>query len=217
MPLVLAKKELDAGCTELSVAVDNDTAVKNLTRLGARKGLQVTVASIDRGFMVMFGDKADTRLAPGDATEAASGVSTASGVDASGTVAGHTAASFVADTRASTAHTSGYSVFIGKDQMGGGDFEIGHSLLKMAIYTLSELDEVPVSVLFMNSGVKLPTGTDAQVIDNLKALEAKGTEVLVCGACLDYYRLKDLLKVGEVSNMYDILERMREASKVITL
>ena len=35
-PLVLAKKEIDAGCRELSVQVDNETAVKNLTRLGGK-------------------------------------------------------------------------------------------------------------------------------------------------------------------------------------
>ena len=29
--------------------------------------------------------------------------------------------------------------------------------------------------------------------------------------------LKEQLQVGEVSNMYDILERMREAAKTITL
>ena len=31
MPLVMAKKELDAGVTELAIQVDNETAVKNLT------------------------------------------------------------------------------------------------------------------------------------------------------------------------------------------
>ena len=38
-PLVLAKKELDAGVTDLAVQVDNETAVKNLTRLGSKKGM----------------------------------------------------------------------------------------------------------------------------------------------------------------------------------
>ena len=44
-----------------------------------------------------------------------------------------------------------------------------------------------------------------------------GVEVLVCGTCLDFYGVKDALKVGEVSNMYDILGRMQEAAKVISL
>ena len=40
---------------------------------------------------------------------------------------------------------------------------------------------------------------------------------MVCGTCLNFFGITDELKVGEVSNMYDILERMHESSKVITL
>lgn len=56
----------------------------------------------------------------------------------------------------------------------------------------------------MNSGVKLVAGDEQQIIDSVNKLIEKGTEVLVCGTCLDFYGLKEQLKVGEVSNMYDI-------------
>ena len=69
----------------------------------------------------------------------------------------------------------------------------------------------------MNSGVKLVAGDEQQIIDSVNKLIKKGTEVLVCGTCLDFYGLKEQLKVGEVSNMYDILGRMQEAAKTITL
>lgn len=69
----------------------------------------------------------------------------------------------------------------------------------------------------MNSGVKLVAPGEEQVVESVKKLIEQGTEVLVCGTCLDYYGLKEQLSVGEVSNMYDILGRMREAAKVITL
>ena len=69
----------------------------------------------------------------------------------------------------------------------------------------------------MNSGVKLVAGDEQQIIDSVNKLIEKGTEVLVCGTCLDFYGLKEQLKVGEVSNMYDILRRMQEAAKTITL
>ena len=69
----------------------------------------------------------------------------------------------------------------------------------------------------MNSGVKLVAGDEQQIIDSVNKLIEKGTEVLVCGTCLDFYGLKEQLKVGEVSNMYDILGRMQEAAKTITL
>ena len=51
----------------------------------------------------------------------------------------------------------------------------------------------------------------------MNKLAERGTEVLVCGTCLDFYGVKDKLAAGEVSNMYDILGRMQEAAKVITL
>ena len=111
----------------------------------------------------------------------------------------------------------GYAVFIGKDHVGEGDPQLGYNLMKMAIYTLSESEDVPASVLFMNSGVKLVAGDEQQIIDSVNKLIKKGTEVLVCGTCLDFYGLKEQLKVGEVSNMYDILGRMQEAAKTITL
>ena len=69
----------------------------------------------------------------------------------------------------------------------------------------------------MNGGVKLVAGGDQAVVDSVSSLAAQGTEVLVCGTCLDYYGLTDQLTVGEVSNMYDILGRMQESSKTITL
>lgn len=69
----------------------------------------------------------------------------------------------------------------------------------------------------MNEGVKLIVEGQDQNIESVRKLMERGTEVLVCGTCLDFYGLKEKLAVGEVSNMYDILGRMREAAKVIAL
>lgn len=69
----------------------------------------------------------------------------------------------------------------------------------------------------MNEGVKLLVEGQDQNIESVHKLMEQGTEVLVCGTCLDFYGLKEKLAVGEVSNMYDILGRMREAVKVIAL
>lgn len=69
----------------------------------------------------------------------------------------------------------------------------------------------------MNEGVKLLVEGQDQNIESVHKLMEQGTEVLVCGTCLDFYGLKEKLAVGEVSNMYDILGRMREAAKVIAL
>ena len=109
-----------------------------------------------------------------------------------------------------------WAVFVGRDIIGDGDRELGTNLMRMFFYTLAQGEDKPGAVLFMNAGVKLPT-LDEQVADHLKALSDSGTEILVCGTCLNFYGITDQLKVGTVSNMYDIVTRMQKAAKVISL
>lgn len=111
---------------------------------------------------------------------------------------------------------AGYTVFVGRDIIGSGDRELGTNLIRMFFYTLAQSDNLPGSILFMNAGVKLPAG-DEQVEEHLKALADKGVEILVCGTCLNFYGIADKLAVGTVSNMYDIVTKMQEAAKVITV
>lgn len=182
MPVIMAKKELDNGCAELTIAVDNKTAVENLTRLAESQNGSASMEEKDGNFHVTI--KVDPASAPAKAAE----------------------------------QKNSYAVFIGKDHLGEGEGELGYNLLKMALYTLSQEEENnPDYVLFMNSGVKLPAGEEQQIIDSLKAMMDKGTEVLVCGTCLSFYGLTDALKIGTVSNMYEILGRMHRSAKVITL
>ncbi len=188
MPVILAKKELDKGLKELTIIVDNKIAVENLSRLAQTRGMNVYVTEKEGNYEVDL----QTSGKPAQ-TETMSAPS------------------------ACTSSGCGYAVFIGKDVVGQGERELGENLMKMAIYTLSKSDEVPASLLFMNSGVKLPAGEEPQIIDSLRELEEKGCEILVCGTCLNYYGLTEKLKIGVVSNMYDILEKMQTAAKVITL
>ena len=105
---------------------------------------------------------------------------------------------------------------MGRDIIGDGDRELGTNLMRMFFYTLAQGEDKPGAVLFMNAGVKLPT-LDEQVAHHLKVLSDAGTEILVCGTCLNFYGLTDQLKVGAVSNMYDIVTWMQKAGKVISL
>ena len=109
-----------------------------------------------------------------------------------------------------------WSIFVNKEIIGAGNDELGKSLMKMFIYTISEGEDLPKSILFMNGGVKVPTLND-QAIEHLKVLQDKGVELLICGACLNFYGLEEKLEVGKISNMYDITNAMKEASKVITI
>lgn len=59
--------------------------------------------------------------------------------------------------------------------------------MTMFFYTLAESNDAPRYILFMNSGVKLVVEND-QVVEHLQTLQAKGSEILVCGHLLKVLR-----------------------------
>lgn len=109
---------------------------------------------------------------------------------------------------------AGRVVVISSDRMGEGEAELGRLLMKSFIFALSKQDALPDSVLFYNGGARLCAGESDSLAD-LKMMEAEGVEILTCGMCLQYLGLEDSLRVGTVTNMYDILERMTRAEQII--
>ena len=105
------------------------------------------------------------------------------------------------------------SYLITNDKIGSGSDELGENLMQMALYALTQLETVPKTVAMMNSGVNLAT-VNEETIKSLKELQDKGTRVLVCGACLNYYNLTECLKVGEVSNAYEIMLSMQSGTVI---
>jgi len=117
---------------------------------------------------------------------------------------------------ASAVETNNSVLFISTDQLGLGSSELGQILMRNFIYTLTKRDDLPRAVVLMNSGAKLSIN-ESPVLDELKELEAGGVNILVCGTCLDYYELKELHQVGQVSNMYDITDLLLSAKRVVSI
>jgi len=113
-------------------------------------------------------------------------------------------------------HESNIVVLVSSDSLGRGDAELGRVLVRGFLHTLNEVEPLPATLIFINSGVQLVTEGSA-VLDDLGALSDKGVEVLACGTCLNYYALKDRVAVGQVSNMYSIAEALLRADKVISV
>lgn len=107
-------------------------------------------------------------------------------------------------------------LFFSNDELGSGSRELGEMLMRNFIYTLTKRETLPQALVFMNSGVKLCI-EDSAAIEELQFFENKGITMLVCGTCLDYYELKDKLRVGQVSNMYDIADLLLDAKRVLTV
>ena len=107
-----------------------------------------------------------------------------------------------------------FVVEIGSNRMGDGDEALGRTLMKGFLYAVSQLPVLPKTILFFNTGAYLTCmGSDS--LEDLKFMEAQGVEIRTCGTCLDYYKLKETLAVGSVTNMYAIVETLAVAGKVI--
>lgn len=112
--------------------------------------------------------------------------------------------------------SGGQVVVLTSSTIGRGDEELGRVLMRSFLFTLSEAEQCPDSLIFLNSGVKLTT-EESQVFESLHSLSERGCELLSCGTCLDFLGLKDKLAMGRISNMYEIVEKMQQAKSLITL
>lgn len=101
-----------------------------------------------------------------------------------------------------------------KDSMGTGDEDLGSLLVKSFINTIKDTSPLPETLVFYNSGIKL-TLDDSPVAAPLLELEKCGIRILVCGTCLDFFRKKEKVRVGTVSNMFDILAALSNAGHVV--
>ncbi|MFH2058004.1 MAG: sulfurtransferase-like selenium metabolism protein YedF [Pseudomonadota bacterium] len=107
-------------------------------------------------------------------------------------------------------------VMCATDRMGTGDDDLGRKLMVNFLRTLKEMGEDLWQLVFVNNGVKL-TIDDSEVLTDLVAYEKEGLKILVCGTCLNHFNLLERKKVGETTNMLDIVTAMQVADKVISV
>ena len=105
-------------------------------------------------------------------------------------------------------------VAIAADTMGEGAEELGKTLLKAFVFSLTQQEKLPRTILFYNGGAHL-TCEGSPMLEDLKVLEAEGVEILTCGTCLNFYGLTETLRIGTVTNMYVIAEKMLNAGNVV--
>jgi selenium metabolism protein YedF len=188
-PVIRTKKALDA-CDDLTVLVDNQTALENVKRLASSSGCAVEVKEESGGIFRM-----QLRKPQGGS--------------------GSSKASSECLRPETVAQSTGPSVFvIASDVMGHGSDELGAILMKAFLHTAIDLDQRPDVMIFYNTGVKL-TASDSDVIDDLKALEAKGVKLLICGTCVNFFDLTGKIGAGIVSNMYDIAGTLSTAGRIV--
>ena len=113
-----------------------------------------------------------------------------------------------------TGEESNVVVAIASRYMGVGDEVLGGNLMKGFIFSLTQADILPKTILFYNSGAFITTEGSAS-IEDLKTLQTAGVEIMTCGTCLNHYNIADKLEVGSVTNMYEIVEKQLKATNVV--
>ena len=189
LPVVNAKnasEELSAGDV-LTVLVDNEIAVQNLTRFGEHKGFTISAEKkAEKEYAVVM------QIAGSAAPESR-----------------EEEVACVMDSR-----RRGMLVVLSANTMGTGDSKLGTSLMKAFVFALTKQDQLPDTILCYNTGAYL-TCEGSDTLEDLKLLESEGVSILTCGTCLDFYGLKEKLAVGGATNMYDIVERMENAGQIV--
>lgn len=146
IPVVKTKKvieELKAQGGTVETFVDNEIAVQNLTKLGKSSGYSVLSEKLEeKKFRV------EIQVTAGEAAQMQ-----------------EQEPSCIPDMRRRNT-----VVVISSQCMGEGDPELGTALMKSYIYALSQQDQLPSTILFYNSGVKLAC-QDAPTLEDLKSLE----------------------------------------------
>lgn len=184
------------GCVE--IFVDNEIAVQNLTKMANQKQYGVKSEKLEEG-------KYRVVMTVGEGSEAKTEESV------QGRTEGNAAEAPVVCTPDSRRDTL---VVISSRYMGTGDEELGKILIKGFIYALTQQDELPGAMLFYNSGAYL-TCEESPALEDLKSLEAQGVEIMTCGTCMNHYGLQESLKVGSVTNMFSIVEKMTQAGHIV--
>lgn len=190
IPVVKTKnaiKELGAAGGVVETRVDNEIAVQNLTKMANQKGYGVKSEKLgEHEFKVtMTIGEGDAPIPEDEPTVCAV-----------------------------PAGQKNIVAVVSAGVMGSGDDKLGTALLKSFLYALGQQDVLPRTVLFYNGGASVTCEGSAS-LEDLKSLEAQGVEILTCGTCLDFYGLKDKLAVGEVTNMYVIVEKMTGADLIV--
>ncbi len=188
-PVVLTLKAM-ASADQVTTIVDNKAAVENVTRLARSKGFSVEVAEKPEGFhLILTREGAPPELA---------------------------GAEHVVVCPTAGGGTGPLVVFVPSDCLGRGPTELGERLMSAFFHAQLELTTKPSTIVFMNSGVKLVV-EGSRALEDIRALERQGIEILACGTCLSYFELTEKLAVGKVSNMYDIATALLEAGRVVEL
>ena len=191
-PVIMTKKESDAGENEIQVIVDNETSRENVLKFGMKLNYNTKVEEKSDGTYICL-----TKETPSNNDVAKKEIEE----------------SVYEDSKVKK-EIKGY--VIGTNLLGKGSDDLGKILMKSFLFSLTETKPYPNFLIFLNSGVKL-TVEGSESLDDLKKMEDAGVKIVSCGTCLDFFEIKGKLAVGSVTNMYDIVETIAESDNAVMI
>lgn len=201
-PVIRTKKLFDKTTTEaVEALVDDDICVSNLQRLAKSLRASFEVKAENGFFQVKLERKKEPH-------------SIKSMVSAAATHA-HSASETQSAASGASNQQIGTVIFLTKESLGEGDADFGKSLLNIFLQTMFESGHIPRAILMANAGVKIMK-KDSSFQKVLADFRNAGADVLACGLCVDFYKLKEDVPVEQVTNMFAICEYLGAASKVIS-
>jgi selenium metabolism protein YedF len=187
-PVIKTKEALEKGQQYLEVLVDNEASKENVTRFARSRNCDITLTELADGCYKLVLQAGETNS--DQEFEAA-------------------------DYSCALPSGQGLVYVISSASMGRGSDELGWALLQTYIQTIKDVDPLPAKILFYNEGVRL-VAEESGALDALRALQKQGVEIFACGTCLDFFKLTSAIKVGQISNMYDIMSSVNSAAKVVS-
>ena len=189
VPVIKTKKALEAtDFNVLEVLVDNEVSVQNIQKFVESKGnFLCAYDKQDEYFSILISKKDNsTEITASDS-------------------------SYETEKVALDKKTI---VVISSEYMGVGENTLGEKLMQGFIFAVSQLEKLPEAILFYNTGVRLCL-QDSKCLKDLEAMENAGVRILACGMCLEFFEKQDKLRVGEITNMYNIVEMMQLANRIL--
>lgn len=187
-PVLLAKQALDE-CTggEIVVQVDSENARDNVSRLAASRGCRVSAEPDAGGFRVVINKQAGAQ-APSGAREP--------------------------DCREASATGADEVVYLLDADYIGSNMELGKVLVNGFLNAALSLPHTRCTIVLISNAVRLAT-KGSYALDVLSKLCTKGYRILICGTCLDFFKIRDDVQIGTISNALEIMQTMTEAEKVV--
>jgi len=190
LPLIATKKALKESTNDeqIKIITNSETSAKNVIRYLNDNGIKVNQQIIGNSYELVFSKNGEEPIIE-EAEEYCTG---------------------------SQPDDKGFAVVFGKDRLGEGSEELGKMMVGGMLTAFYETERIPEKIIFMNSGINLVV-EGSTVLNILKKLEINGSKLLVCGTCLEYYNKVNNIKVGNISNMDEILEVLTTYTKVVNI